>query len=546
MNAAAGWLLGAALGLPLAMLLACLSSRLRARMPALLAVAPVPALAAALFGSGGTLALPQMLLRLRFALDVPGALLLGVAALLWIAAGIYASAWLRDRPDGGRFVVWWLLTLSGSIGVFMAADLVSFYLVFSMVSLAAYGLIVDDGTPRARRNGLIYVALALLGEAFLLMAFVLLAQSIAGDSLLIRDAVAALPTSPWRTSILVLLMLGFGAKIGLVPFHVWMPLAYRAAPIPAAAVLSGAAVKAGVIGLIRFLPLDVPTPGWGEALVVAGLFSAFYGVAIGITQPNPKTVLAYSSVSQMGVIATVLGMALAVGDGDAALSVGFYAAHHTLVKGALFLAVGVAQMTGARRLWLVVLLPAAILSLGLGGFPLTGGALAKLVVKAPVGDGIVGMLMSLSSAGTTLLMLHFLCRLAVSSASRATAAASTRLALPWLVMALAGVVVPWAIYLGVMDGSIADTFAGATLWSAFWPCLVGGVLAIGLWRGGSRLPRVPDGDIARVVVAGATRFARVVGLTLGRLDEVLRQWPVAGVALVGLAVVLTALMLTGR
>jgi multicomponent Na+:H+ antiporter subunit A len=546
MNAAAGWLLGAALALPLAMLLACLSSRLRTRMPALLAIAPVPALAAALLGSGGTLALPQMLLRLRFALDVPGALLLGVAALLWIAAGIYAAAWLRDRPDCGRFVVWWLLTLSGSIGVFMAADLVSFYLVFSMVSLAAYGLIVDDGTPRARRNGLIYVALALLGEAFLLMAFVLLAQSIAADSLLIRDAVAALPTSPWHASILILLILGFGAKIGLVPFHVWMPLAYRAAPIPAAAVLSGAAVKAGVIGLIRFLPLDVSTPVWGEVLVVTGLFSAFYGVAIGITQPNPKTVLAYSSVSQMGVIAAVLGMGLAVGDGDTALSVGFYAAHHTLAKGALFLAVGVAQMTGARRLWPVVLLPATILSLSLGGFPLTGGALAKLAVKVPVGDGIVATLMSLSSAGSTLLMLHFLHRLALSSASRATLAAPARLALPWLVMALASVVVPWAIYLTVMDGSVTDVAAGATLWSSFWPCLLGGALAIGLLRGASRLPRVPDGDIAGVVVVSATRFARVVGLTLGRLDEVLRQWPVAGVALVGLAVVLTALMLNGR
>jgi formate hydrogenlyase subunit 3/multisubunit Na+/H+ antiporter MnhD subunit len=311
-------------------------------------------------------------------------------------------------------------------------------------------------------------------------------------------------------------------------------------------VLSGAAVKAGVIGLIRFLPLNVPTPDWGQALVVAGLFSAFYGVAIGITQRNAKTVLAYSSVSQMGVIATVLGMVLAVGDGDAALSVGFYAAHHTLVKGALFLAVGVAQMTGGRRLWLLVLLPAAILSLGLGGFPLTGGALAKLVVKAPAGDGIVGTLMGLSSAGTTLLMIHFLCRLAVSSASRATAAAPTRLALPWLVMALAGVVVPWVIYLRAMDGSIADSIAGATLWSAFWPCLVGGVLAIGLWRNGSRLPRVPDGDIARVVVAGATHFARAVGFALGRLDEVLRQWPVAGVALMGLAVMLTVLMLIGQ
>jgi hypothetical protein len=212
----------------------------------------------------------------------------------------------------------------------------------------------------------------------------------------------------------------------------------------------------------------------------------------------------------------------------------------------LFLAVGVAQITGARRLWPVVLLPATIVSLGLAGFPLTGGALAKLVVKVPVGDGIVGIFMSLSSAGTTLLMLHFLCRLAASSAASATSTVPARLALPWLAMALACVVVPWAIYLTVMDGSIADVVARATLWSAFWPCLLGGALAIGLRRVGGRLPRVPDGDIAGVVVAGATRFARAMGVLLDRLDEVLRQWPVAGVALVGVAVVLTALMLTGR
>ena len=104
--------------------------------------------AAALLARGGTLVLPQMLLRLQFALDTPGALLLGVAALLWIAGGLYAATRLRGRPDAGRFAVWWLLTLTGSVGVFIAADLVSFYLVFSMVSLAAYGLIIDDGTPR--------------------------------------------------------------------------------------------------------------------------------------------------------------------------------------------------------------------------------------------------------------------------------------------------------------------------------------------------------------------------------------------------------------
>jgi formate hydrogenlyase subunit 3/multisubunit Na+/H+ antiporter MnhD subunit len=490
------------------------------------------------------LLLPPVLLRLRLALDVPGALLLGVAALLWIAAGLYATAWLRGRPDAGRFALWWLLTLTGSLGVFMAADLVSFYLVFSMVSLAAYGLIVDDGTPRARRYGLIYVALAVLGEAFLLMAFVLLAQATPGDSLLIRDALAALPASPWRDSTLALLILGFGVKIGLVPFHVWMPLAYRAAPIPAAAVLSGAAVKAGVIGLIRFLPLDAALSGWGEALAAAGLFSAFYGVAIGITQSNPKTVLAFSSVSQMGVIAAVLGMGLAAGDGGVALSVGFYAAHHTLVKGALFLAVGVAQATGARRLW-SVLLPAAVLALGLGGLPLTGGALAKLAVKAPLGDGIVGLLASLSSAGTTLLMLHFLRRLLMMSAHDAPRPAE-RLSMPWLATAFAAVAVPWTLYLTVMGGTVAEALAPTPLWSAAWPVLLGGVLAIGLWRWGGNLPEVPEGDVVVLVAEDAKGLARATGAMLERMDGALRQWPVAGVSLLAVAVVLAALMLTGR
>src|SRR5277367_4082030 len=141
-----------------------------------------------------------------------------------------------------------------------------------------------------------------------------------------------------RDASLALLILGFGLKIGLVPGHVWMPLAYPAAPTPAAAVLSGAAVKAGVIGLIRFLPLGVPMPAWGEALAAVGMFSAFYGVVVGITQDNPRTILAYSSVSQMGLLAAVLGMGWAAGDdASAGLGASFSAAHHILVKGGLFL-----------------------------------------------------------------------------------------------------------------------------------------------------------------------------------------------------------------
>ncbi len=539
-----GLLLATGLALPVAMLLAYLSPRLRERVPALLPLAPVPALVAALFGQGGAIVLPRALLGLSLGLDAPGAaLLLGVAALLWIFAGFYASTWLRGEAGRGRFVIWWLLTLTGSIGTFMAADLVSFYLLYSVVSLAAYGLVAHDGTARAQRAGTIYMAVTVLGEAFLLMAFVFMAQATPGGSLLIRDAVAALPGSPWRAATLALLVLGFGSKMGLVPLHVWMPVAHPAAPIPASAVLSGVAVKAGVIGFIRFLPFAAVLPVWGGALTAVGFCTAFFAVAVGITQSNAKTVLAYSTVSQMGVLAAVFGMGLAAGDPGVALVAAFYAVHHLLVKGALFLAVGVAGASGGRRVWLV-LLPALVLSLSLAGLPLTGGFLAKLMVKAPLGSGVVGLLGTLSSVGTALLMLHFMRLLATVTAVDATASAPVRLSGVWLAAGFAAVAVPWCVMAVLWDVAAIGMLAPGAVWSAIWPLLLGGVLAIALGRWGGRLPRVPEGD----VVVVAERLATVVRARADlfvRMDEMLGQWTVAGVLLLAVAIVLGAAMLAG-
>jgi multicomponent Na+:H+ antiporter subunit A len=433
------------------------------------------------------------------------------------------------------------LTLIGNLGVFIAADLVSFYLTFSVVSLAPYGLIVHDGTPGSRQAGIIYVGLAVLGEAFLLMAFVFMAAATPdSSSLLIRDAVAALPGSPWRDTALALLILGFGLKIGLVPLHVWMPLAYTAAPTPAAAVLSGAAVKAGVIGFIRFLPFGVAMPEWGEAMAAAGLFSAFYGVLVGITQKNPKTVLAYSSVSQMGLLAAALGMGLAGGDSGAVFGASFSASHHVLVKGGLFLAIGVAATAGAR-LWLV-LIPAAVLALGLGGLPLTGGALAKLAVKAQFGEGVVGVLTTLSAPASTLLMFHFLRRLVQTAPRDSEAPSPAGFTWSWLIMAFAAVAVPWAFYPAAESGSALEALAPGTLWAALWPVLLGGVLAVGLWRWGHRLPRVPEGDVV-VVGEAAIRATIPCAEAIERADGYLRQWPVASLSLIALVIILGAAML---
>src|SRR6516225_7599622 len=483
------WLLLLATLLPAAMLFGCALAGFRQRILSLLWIAPIPALAAALVGGTQTLVWDWPLGRITLTLDRPGAILLGVAALLWIGSGVYAPRYLRSEPHGVRFAVCWLLTLIGNIGVFITADLASFYLAFAMVSVPAYGLLVNDATPKTQRAGAVYMALTLLGETFLLIGFVLLAAA-SGGSLVIQDCVKALPASPWRDPTLALLIAGFGLKAGLVPLHVWMPLTYTAAPAPAASVLSGAVVKAGVIGLIRFVPLDLGLPEWGGVLASAGLLSAFYGVVVGITQANPKTVLAYSSVSQMGLIAAVVGMGLANNDRGTPLAVAFYAAHHILAKGALFLGIGVVAATGSARLWRV-LFPAAVLALGLGGLPLTGGALAKVAVKEPLGNGAVSLLTTLSAAGSTLLMLHFLrcLKKAAKPADRETAPAG--LVLPWLAMALAAVVVPWLLYFANGVGTLYEALSPSALWEALWPTLIGALLVIGLRRWGKFLPDLP-------------------------------------------------------
>ena len=120
------------------------------------------------------------------------------------------------------------MTLTGNFGIFLAADLPGFYLFFTLASLSAYGLVAFDGTAEAKRAAAIYVGLAVLGEALLLMAFVLMAAGVPSGSLLIGDAVDSLATSPWRDYAMAFLILAFGLKIGLFPFHVWMPLTYSA------------------------------------------------------------------------------------------------------------------------------------------------------------------------------------------------------------------------------------------------------------------------------------------------------------------------------
>lgn len=536
-----GWpaaLLVAAIAVPLALAVAMLVPAIRRHAPELAVAAPIPALlTAAVMPRGQAVLLSPYPFRFTLALDAPGALLLGGAALLWIAAGAYAARYLRKDPARIGFACWWLLTMAGSFAVFLVADVASFYLAYALVSFSAYGLAAHDDTPEARRAGSIYLSLTILGEALLIAAFVMLASGAQDANPLIRDAVATLPGSPRQGLILALLLLGFTLKMGLFPLHVWMPLAHAVAPVPGSAALSGVVVKAGVIGLIRFLPESLALPGWGDTLLGAGLFTAVFGVVVGLTQRHPKRALAYSTVSQMGVVAAVLGAGLAAGNADAGRIAAFYAVNHMLLKGAMFLAVGVAMAcgtVGARRVALV----AAVLGLSLAGLPFTGGSLAKYATKLVVRDDAAAFLLALSAAGTTLLMARYALLVSRSADSKGV---ESGIVVPFTLLAVAALAAPFAVFEPVTGLPVSSAFGLDALAKGLWPVVLGSAFAALLYLYAPTVREIPAGDVLVLVARLRPLAARCVA-SIVAVDRQIERWPVASLALAGIVVALTVLL----
>ena len=376
---------------------------------ALLILGPLPALLAALsLPVGSQLDLPWLFLGTALGLDATSAIYLLFTAILWLAAGIYSAFAFRGTADAGRFRVMFLLAMAGNLWLIVGQDLFSFYAGFAIMGLAAYGLVIHDGSLAALRAGKVYLVMALFGEMSLFVALVVIAQQTG----------TTMPTPEDLTQLsglaIALLIIGLGVKAGLVPLHLWLPLAHPAAPIPASALLSGAMIKVAILGWLRFLPVGaIALPEWGGLLAAFGLLTLFYALPIGLVQADPKVILAYSSISKMGLLMLCLGLVLMepalAPVGVAAISL--YAAQHALVKGGLFLGVGLRKQTEPEFLQPVVLAGLVLLALALAGAPLTSGAVAKYALK-PVLSGAewpwVTAAAVVASVGTSLLMARFI------------------------------------------------------------------------------------------------------------------------------------------
>ncbi|MBK1645731.1 hypothetical protein CKO25_13940 [Thiocapsa imhoffii] len=370
------------------------------------AIAALPALAAALLvPDSASLRLDWLLLGSHFALDQTTRLFLLFTAILWVAAGIYASASRHHTHHEGRFNTFFLLAMTGNIWLITGQDLVSFYVGFALMGIASYGLVIHEGDRGALRAGQIYLTLTLAAEVILFLALVTIAST-TGTLEPTPEDLNALDGAT-----ITLLVLGLAVKAGLLPVHVWLPLAHPAAPIAASAVLSGAMIKVALLGWLRFLPIgEIAQPDLGLFFVMMGLATALYAIPIALVQSNPKVLLAYSSVSKMGLMVLVLGLILITPAlaPSATLALVLYAAHHALAKGGLFLGIGLRKHAGTRGWVFAGLL---VLAFSMAAVPLTGGAVAKFGIK-PAIDALqwpwLKAMIALTVIGTAWLMARFL------------------------------------------------------------------------------------------------------------------------------------------
>lgn len=564
-------LIGLALTAPLALAaLLALPGRAGVSACRLAPWAALPAVVVALTAPLGTrLDLPWLLLGSRFGLDATGRVFLLFTALLWLLAGIYAGSYLAREDSPRRYFAYHLLTYAGNLGVVLAHDVVAFYLAFVLMTLAAFGLIVHSGTGAARRAAIVYLTMAIAAEGLLLAGVIVSASRAEG---ILLPALASVDIGPLAS---LLLVLGFGVKAGLPLLHMWLPLAHPEAPTPASAVLSGAMIKAGLLGWLRFLPLgEASEPRLGLALVAVGLFAAYAGAVVGVTQRKAKALLAYSSVSQMGFMTVAVGSALVLPAtaASAVTAVSLFAFHHALTKGALFLGVGLADhgdpLPRTRRS--LVTAGLALTGVALVGLPFTGGALAKTLVKDAVHPLLeqvpwtapLPALLTLAATGTALLMLRLLA-LVNGAGGVENGRREAGMWLPWLgtlVLATGGPLL-LAAQKGLLPHGIID-LSGAKAWELLWPALLAGALYLAFLR--REVPQVPPGDVLvplerfplRIAAAFSSRLepveligrprrgggARGRGWSLWRrlpdLERHLRRWDSAGALLLAIGALL--------
>jgi hydrogenase-4 component B len=301
------------------------------------------------------LGLPWIGVNLR--LDALAAAFLVLIGLGGAITSLYAIGYGRHEAEPGRVLPFYPAFLAGMTLVVLADDAFTFLFAWELMSLSSWALVMahhrEEGNAQA---AFIYLVMAVFSGLTLLLAFGMLAGPSGGFTF---AAIRASHLPPVTVAIVfVLAMIGTGSKAGLVPLHVWLPLAHPAAPSHVSALMSGVMTKVAVYGFIRIVFDLLGMPTWWSAVVVlvVGGITSVMGVLYALMEHDLKRLLAYHTVENIGIIFIGLGLAMAfIANGlpaGAALAMTaalFHVFNHSVFKSLLFLGSGaVLTATGER------------------------------------------------------------------------------------------------------------------------------------------------------------------------------------------------------
>lgn len=468
---------------------------------------------------------------MRFALDALSAWFLLPLGIVVACASLFAFGGVHG-PVAPRRLVPWPLFVAGMLLTVLAADGFTLLLGFEAMSLASWSLVAHDHEEAEnRRAARMYLGFAGFGGLSLILA---LGVSAGGAGDVAFAALREAPPEGWRAAaVLALVLAGAGSKAGLFPLHVWLPLAHPAAPSHVSAAMSGAMTKVALYVLARFIfdLMGPAQPFWmGAPLIALGAASAVIGALRANLEDDTKTLLACSTIENVGLIAIGLGLALAFRGSDlpalAALAAGaalLHALNHAVFKTLLFLAAGeVLHGALSRRLdrlgglihrmpwtaWAALAGVAAAASLP----PLSGFASEWLLLQAllsawrvgdlafQIGVAAATALAALAAALAAAAMVRFwgLAFLGRPRTPRAAGAEESGGAARVALLVPAGL----TVLLGLLPGVMLDLAEPALRLMAGAAAPRTGMLVVGAAEGGARYWPVPVALLAAAAIGG--------------------------------------------
>lgn len=326
-----------------------------------------------------------------FKMDGVSRIYSGILAIMWIASAFFAFEYMNHEDAKERYFGFFLISLGMLNGVSFAGNLVTFYMLFEMMTLASMPLVLHSLSKGAIRAGLKYLFYSICGASFGLLGIFYLFQyttTIEFTAGGVLDPAKLAGHESFFLVVIFLTIIGFGAKAGMFPLHGWLPTAHPVAPAPASAVLSGVIAKAGVMAMIRIVFYivgpDFIRGTWVQtAWLSLALLTVFMGSMLAYKEQVLKKRLAYSTVSQVSYI--LVGLAMLTEDGF--LGGMLHLIAHAFIKDALFLVAGaiiyktgktkVSELRGIGKEMPITMWCFTIVSIALIGIPPTSGFISK-------------------------------------------------------------------------------------------------------------------------------------------------------------------------